>query len=468
VQLQGGQEPADPLETAADVAADTLLVPEGVLDLPEGDSALDAAVVAGAHRVPAWQPFRHRDFRLLVGGNAVSQLGFWAQYVAVGWAASSLTSSKFLIALSFSAQFWPSLVLSPVAGALADRYDRRKLVLFGNLAMVFPPIVIGLLIQVHTISVLSLILLVMLGGAGQAFTQPATVALVPALVPEEEVHSAIALNAGLTSSTRVVGPSLAGLVIAAWGVAWGFHINGVSFLAVTFACMFIRVRRSPKRLEARSMTTDLKTGVAYARAHPIVGRLIVLVAIESFFFMHAALLPVIARQVLHGGVSTYGLLSSAPGVGFVGGAIVAASLRTPRQRRVTLVAGSLVIAVSFIAIGFSRSIPVDVVALGLFGLGFFAMNTTATTMLVAASADEYRGRVMGLFTMFTAGALPINSVVAGALASALGAPATVGLCGVAILLAIGAFCASGALATIRRATEEPAAATAHRAAIAQD
>ena len=350
MQLQGGQGPADPLETAADVAADTLLGPEGVLDLPEGDSALDAAVVAGAHRVPAWQPFRHRDFRLLVGGNAVSQLGFWAQYVAVGWVASSLTSSKFLIALSFSAQFWPSLVLSPVAGALADRYDRRKLVLFGNLAMVFPPIVIGLLIQVHTISVLSLILLVMLGGAGQAFTQPATVALVPALVPEEEVHSAIALNAGLTSSTRVVGPSLAGLVIAAWGVAWGFHINGVSFLAVTFACMFIRVRRSPKRLEARSMRTDLKTGVAYARAHPIVGRLIVLVAIESFFFMHAALLPVIARQVLHGGVSTYGLLSSAPGVGFVGGAIVAASLRTPRQRRVTLVAGSLVIAVSFIAL----------------------------------------------------------------------------------------------------------------------
>ncbi len=446
---------SDPAQVAADVAADTLLGPEGALDLPEGDSAIDAAVVAGQHRVPALRPLRHRDFRLLASGNAVSQLGFWAQYVAVGWTASTLTSSKFLIALSFSAQFWPSLVLAPVAGALADRYDRRKLVMFGNLAMVLPPIVIGLLIQAHAISVLLLILLVMLGGAGQAFTQPATVALVPALVPDDEVHAAIALNAGLTSSTRVVGPSLAGLVIAAWGVSWGFHINGVSFLAVTFACLVIRARRSPARLEPKSMAADLKTGVAYARAHPVVGRLIILVAVESFFFMHAALLPVIARQVLHGGVSTYGLLSSAPGVGFVGGAIVSASLRTPRQRRVTLVAGSCLIGVSFVTVGLSRSVPVTVAALGLFGLGFFAMNTTATTMLVTASADEYRGRVMGLFTMFTAGALPINSVVAGALASVLGATATVGLCGVAVLVAIGAFWATGALAAIRQATEGP-------------
>jgi len=455
VELQRAEGPRDPVEVAADVAADTLLGPEGALDLPEGDSALDAAVIDRPHHVPALRPLHNRDFRLLVTGNAVSQLGFWAQYVAVGWAASSLTTSKFLIALAFSAQFWPSLVLAPIAGALADRYDRRKLVMFGNLGMVVPPVVIGVLIQAHAISVGSLILLVMVGGAGQAFTQPATVALVPALVPDDEVHTAIALNAGLTSSTRVVGPSLAGLMIAAWGVAWGFHVNGVSFLAVTFACMAIRIRRPPAARASRSVAADLKTGVAYAREHPLVGRLIILVAVESFFFMHAALLPVFARQVLHGGVSTYGLLSSAPGVGFVGGAIVAASLRTSRQRRVALVVGSCVIGVSFVTVGLSRSIPLTAVALGLFGLGFFAMNTTATTMLVAASDDQYRGRVMGLFTMFTAGALPITSVMAGVLASVLGAPGTVLMCGIAVLVAIGAFCASGAMAAIRRATDAP-------------
>ena len=140
----------------------------------------------------------HRDFRLIAFGNAVSQIGFWAQYVAVGVGREHPDDVDVLIALSFSAQFWPSLILSPVAGLLADRYDRRRLVMFGNLAMVFPPMTIGVLIETHTITLAWLIGLVMVGGAGQAFTQPATVAVPPrSLVPDEELHSAIALNAGL-------------------------------------------------------------------------------------------------------------------------------------------------------------------------------------------------------------------------------------------------------------------------------
>jgi MFS family permease len=416
----------------------------------EGDPVPDGS--RRRRRPAAFGALRYRDFRLIAIGNAVSQLGFWAQYVAVGWAASTLTTSKFLIALSFSAQFWPSLVLSPIAGMLADRYDRRRLVLFGNLAMVIPPVTIGLLIQHHEITLASLIVLVMVGGAGQAFTQPATVAFLPALVPSTDLHTAIALNAGLTSSTRVVGPSLAGLVIAAWGVAWGFHINGISFLAVALACVLVRVRPPARPRSGNGLLAELRIGIAYARSHPVVARLIVLVAVQSFFFMQAALMPVIARQVLHGGVSTYGLLSSAPGVGFVVGAVVSATLRSARQRRIALIGGSCAIGVALLIVGLSRSVPVTACALGVFGLGFFSMNTTATTMLVAASADEYRGRVMGLFTMFTAGAIPINSVVAGSAASVLGAPLTVGLCGGAILASVAVFCGSGALATIRRGT----------------
>jgi len=393
---------------------------------------------------------RHRDFRLIVVGNAVSQLGFWAQYVAVGWAASTLTTSKFLIALSFSAQFWPSLVLSPVAGLFADRYDRRRLVMFGNLAMVFPPLAIGVLIQLHAINLAWLIGLVMLGGAGQAFTQPATVAFIPALVPGEQLHGAIALNAGLTSSTRVVGPSLAGLVIAAWGVAWGFHINGISFLAVTLACILVRARPPAPDRQARSVVADLRVGLAYARSHPVAARLIAFVSVQSFLFMQAPLMPIFARQVLHGSVSTYGLLSSAPGAGFVGGAVVTAWLQTGRQRRVALVAGATGIGLSLLTVGLSRSIPLTVVALGGFGLGFFVMNTTSMTMLVASTADEYRGRVMGLFTMFTAGALPLTSIAAGSLASWLGAPLTVGLCGGGVLACVAAFALSGSLGAVRR------------------
>jgi MFS family permease len=419
----------------------------------DGTLRLDGGAADSLPRTRAFTVLRHRDFRLIALGNAVSQLGFWAQYVAVGWAASTLTNSKFLIALSFSAQFWPSLVLSPIAGMLADRYDRRRLVMFGNLAMVVPPLLIGLLIQRHAITLAALILLVMLGGVGQAFTQPATVAFLPALVSSSELHTAIAMNAGLTNSTRIVGPALAGLVIAAWGVAWGFHINAVSFLAVMLACVLVRARPPARARAASGLVTELRLGVAYTRANPAVARLILLVAVQSFFLMQAALMPIFARQVLHGGVSTYGLLSSAPGVGFVAGAVVVTSLRTGRQRRVALVAGSCGIGVALLVIGLSRSIPLTVCALGLFGVSFISVNTTATTMLVAASADEYRGRVMGLFVMFTAGVIPINSVVAGGAASLLGAPLTVGVCGVAVLAATATFCASGALATIRRGTD---------------
>src|ERR1700694_4841575 len=147
----------------------------------------------------------------------VSQLGFWAQYVAVGWAASSLTHSKFLIALAFSAQFWPTLIFSPLAGIFADRSDRRLLVIYGNLAMVAPPLLIGLLIQARILTLFYLIALVFLGGIGQAFTQPATVVYAPALVPPSEMPAAIATNAGLTNSTRIIGPALAGAIIASWG-----------------------------------------------------------------------------------------------------------------------------------------------------------------------------------------------------------------------------------------------------------
>jgi MFS family permease len=181
----------------------------------------DPTAGTAAPRERTLRVLKHRDFRLIALGNMVSQLGFWAQYVAVGLAARSLTDSSFLVASAFSAQFWPSLLFSPVAGVLADRYDRRRLVMFGNLAMVVPPLLLGLLAARGDLTIVTLIVLVFLGGAGLAFAQPATVAFIPALVPPEDLHAAIALNSGLTSSTRVVGPAIAGAIISAWGVAGG-------------------------------------------------------------------------------------------------------------------------------------------------------------------------------------------------------------------------------------------------------
>jgi MFS family permease len=411
-------------------------------------------VTVSAEEAPperALRALKHRDFRIVAIGNMVSQMGFWAQYVAVGLAARSLTDSSFLIASMFSAQFWPSLLLSPIAGVMADRWDRRRLVMFGNLAMVAPPFLLGVLAQRHDLTLLTLFVLVFLGGAGQAFTQPATVAFIPALVPAVDLHSAIALNSGMTSSTRVIGPSIAGGIIGAWGLAWGFEVNAISFLAVTMACAAVRARPPKQAIATEGMVKQLRSGAAYARANPAVFRLILFTGVLSFFMMQAALMPIFARDVLHGDDQTYGWLAAAPGTGFVFGAVVAAALRSPEQRRIALVLSSSAMGVALLGVGISRTVIVTVAALGLFGLGWFTMYTLVTTMLITVSDDEYRGRVMGLFSTLTTGIIPINSLAAGAIAAGLGAPLTVGLCGGAVLAFVLLFCLTGGLGAVRTA-----------------
>jgi MFS family permease len=415
-----------------------------VSDTNEGDVAVAAA--APPRRSGPLRALGYRDFRLIAIGNMISQLGFWGQYVAVGWAARNLTDSDFLVTVAFAAQWFPALVIGPVAGVLADRLDRRKLVLYGNLAMVLPPFVIGLLVQTHHIDLLNLVLLVILGGIGQAFTQPAAAAYVPALVAPQDLHSAIALNAGMTNSTRVIGPTLAGVLITAWGVAWGFHVNAFSFLAVAVACRLVRTRPPRPQTAPRRVLEELRLGIDYTRQHKTVGRLLLFVAFEAFWNMHAALMPIFARDVLHGGVSTYGLLSSAPGIGFVGAALLTTVMTTDRHRRGALVGSAFGITGSVLLIAVSRSVALTVAGQGVFGLSYMTMTTIVTTMLIASTEDEYRGRVMGVFVMFTMGVYPINSLIAGGLASVLGAPHTVLLCGIALLVFNIVFFATGNLA----------------------
>jgi len=388
----------------------------------------------------------------------VSQLGFWGQYVAVGWEARTLTKSDFLITAAFAAQWFPSLLLSSVAGVLADRYDRRKLVLFGNLAMVAPPVVIGLLIQSHRINMLLLIGFVMLGGVGQTFTQPAAAAYVPALVPPADLHSAIALNAGMTNSTRVIGPTLAGGLIAAWGVAWGFHVNAISFLAVAIACTMVHTRPAPKPRASATVFHELKLGISYSRKNRAVARLIMLLGVEAFFMMHSSLMPIFARDVLHGGVSTYGLLSAAPGIGFVGAAIITTMLTTGRHRRIALTVCSFGLGAAILTLSLSRVLPLSLLALGFFGLFFMTTNTVIMTMLLSATDDEFRGRVMGVFAMVSTGAFPVNSLLAGVLSSWLGAPGTVLMCGICLLLFSVIFFSGGSMTMIREQTEHHAVA----------
>jgi predicted MFS family arabinose efflux permease len=308
-------------------------------------------------------------------------------------------------------------------------------------------------VQTHRVTMVNLVILVVLGGAGQAFTQPAAAAFIPALVPTEDLQSAVALNAGMSNSTRVIGPALAALLIRIWGVPWGFHINAISYLAVAAACVFVHAR--PERTTRTSGATmhELRLGIAYTKRNKAVGRLLLFVAVEAFFIMHSALMPIFARDVLHGTVQTFGLLSAAPGIGFLGAAVITTIAVSGRQQRAALVGSSAGLAIAELTFALSRSVPLSVGALGLFGLSYMTITTTVTTMLIAATEDAYRGRVLGVFAMFSIGVFPINSLIAGALASLLGAPGTVLLCAIALAVFATAFFASGSLTVIRSGTE---------------
>lgn len=396
----------------------------------------------------AFAALRHRDFALFSIGTIISSLGTWAQYIGIGWAATTFTDSEILIGLAFSAQFMPSLLFSPVAGVVADRFDRRRIVVFGNLVMMVPPLIIALLVHLERATIANLIALVFVGGVAQAFTMPATTAFVPALVPPEDLQPAVALNSGLMFSTRIIGPGLGALAINLWGVAGAFAANSLSFLGVVVACALVRARPDAPVGSGEAFVAGLRAGVGYARRTPAVRWLLMFVMMASFFAMHAPLLPIITEDVLDGDVTTYAWLSAAPGVGATIGLVFVGGIRGGRARSTAIVGSTVAIGGALGVVAIARVVPLSVTALAVFGLGYFVVSSLVTTMLMEVSADEYRGRVMGLFATAAVGAVPVNSVIAGVAASVIGAPVTIGVCAATILGFVVWFLSSGRTALL--------------------
>jgi MFS family permease len=350
------------------------------------------------------------------------------QYVGLGWAMRSLTDSTFALGLTFATQFGPALILSPVSGAVADRFDRRHTTMLGNGLMAIPPLLTSLLLATDRISVASLLLLTTFGGVLQAMTFPASVAVVPELVPKIEVPQAVSFTAASSNLARIVGPSIGGLAIRFGGVSWAFALNGFSFLAVVGAWMAVHpeVTRAPVR-EREPFLHNLREGLRYAQRNVGLRRLLLLNAVMSLFVFHAPLMPVFAKDVLHGDVSTYSVLTTATGVGAVLGACVAGELMTDRRRRWAIGFGAVLSSGALLAFSASRTLALSTACLIGFGIGYFLLAATTTTVMMLVAEDAYRGRLMGLLQMATTGGVPIAGLLGGALGNAIGAPATVAL-----------------------------------------
>lgn len=371
-------------------------------------------------------PFRalqiHRNFRLFWTGQTVSLIGTWMQQVGQGWLALELTNSAFFVGLVAAAGTFPVLLFSLYGGVVADRRSKLHIVTVCQSLLLLEAAALWWLTLTGVINVEWLLALATIGGVVSAFEIPARQALTVELVSREDLVDAIALNSGGFNLARIIGPSLAAIVLAKLGLAWCFGINALSYFAVLGSLAFIRLPAWTPVMNLVSPFEQMKEGFKYIRNTPVVSGVMGVIAVYSIFgFMYLTMMPVIARDLLGTGASGYGALLTFVGVGALSGALALAALG-PRIRRGHLFRDT---AFSFAALtilfSFVRVVPLAAVVLLLLGLTMLINGALANGILQTVVPDELRGRVMATYVFVYVGFTPIGSVIAGAVARALGA-----------------------------------------------
>jgi MFS family permease len=365
---------------------------------------------------------RSRNFRLFYLGQAVSLGGMWMQMVAQSWLMYRLTDSAAAVAAVFIAQQGPGLFIGPFAGALADRYPKKRMLVIAQSATAVPAFALAAITIAGVVTAWQVMLLAFWMGIGRAFEIPIRQAFIPALVPREDLPNAIGLNSILFNLARLAVPAIGGVVIAAFGEGWCFLVNAFSFLAVIGALLAIRVTdpRPPSRADS-SILAEVWEGLRYVRSRPLLWAPLGGLATASLAGMpYTVLLPSFAKRVLHAGPETYGFLTSAVGIGAIASALALALRKNPSGLERWVVACGVLFGVSLVAFSRSSSIAGSIATLVPLGASFMFMMAGVNTLLQLAVPDELRGRVMSLHSSLFLGILPLGGLVAGVFADRVG------------------------------------------------
>ena len=408
---------ASDLKTGAGPEPPSLSAP----GLPPADTARGWRFGLVARTFSALQ---HRNYRLFFAGQLVSLVGTWMQNVSQAWLVYDLTGSPFKLGLVSFASGVPALVFSLWGGVVADRMPKRRLLLMTQAIMMVLALALAADVFLGTVRWWHIAILAFLLGTVTAFDGPARQAFVVEMVGRRELMNAIALNSAVFNSARIIGPAVAGVVLATVGAAWCFLLNGVSFLAVLAGLYLMNVPAYVGAAPTGSALSQMREGVSYIRRHPVVRPLITLVAVSNMFATgYSALLPALADGVLHVGTVGYGFMSTAVGVGALAGALAIASLGAVEHKGLILTMGNLLFPTMVIAVALSRSYHLTIGLLVLVGLGFMTQNATANTLVQTTVSDSLRGRVMSVYIMVFQGFFPVGSLIAGSVAEKLGVPA---------------------------------------------
>jgi MFS family permease len=378
---------------------------------------------------------RHRNFRLFFSGQSVSLIGTWITRIATSWLVYRLTGSALLLGLvGFCGQI-PTLLLAPFAGVLVDRWDRHKILIWTQAFSAVQSLALGGLALTGRITVGWILGLQVVQGLINAFDTPARQAFVVHMVEDRaDLPNAIALNSTMVNGSRIIGPSIGGVIIAAVGEGWCFMIDAVSYIAVIASLLAMRLEPLPRTARGGAVLDELRDGFAYvSRFAPVRTALLVLALVSLMGMPYTVLMPMIATQTLHGGPHTLGFLMTASGLGAVAGALYLASRRSVVGLGRVMVFATMAFGLGLVAFSQARTMWVALMVLPIVGAGMMIEMAATNTILQTVVEEKLRGRVMAFYTMAFLGTAPIGSLLAGMGASRFGSGPTILLGGVACI-----------------------------------
>lgn len=387
----------------------------------------------------AWRALRHRNFRLYFVGQGISLIGNWMTRLATTWLVYRMTHSALLLGVvNFAGQI-VSLALGPFAGVWVERLNRRKLLVWTQAAACVQSLALAALTLAHAITLGEVFALTAFQGLINAFDMPGRQSFLVQMVDDrDDLSNAIAINSSMANGARLIGPAIAGLVIAAVGEGWCFLFDGMSYFAVIASLLMMRIRPVEIRRTGKSMLEEMREGWDYVRSFRPIRTILLLFALISLMgYPYGVLMPIFAAQVLHGGAATLGWLTGASGIG----ALVSALSLTVRKSVVGLTRmlqiASAILGAALIFFGLSHTLWLSLVLMVFAGFGLMQGSSASNTIIQSLVPEDKRARAMSYYTMAFFGAAPFGSLLAGALAHRIGAPHTI--------ILTGACCIAGSL-----------------------
>ncbi|HET7212926.1 MAG TPA: MFS transporter [Terriglobia bacterium] len=376
----------------------------------------------------------HRDFSIFWAGNFLSNIGTWMQYIALGWVILIISNSPFLLGVNGFLSQVPSLVFALPGGAIADRLNRRKLMLITQTSMMLLALLLAVLTSIRQITITEILAISFLTGVASALNYPAYQALIPDLIPREDLMNGIALNSAQFNMSRAIGPTVAGLALGALGAAACFYLNSVSFLALIIALLIITIPPAQKDAGSRFWGSMME-GFRYLNEHRII---IVLLTVPAFLSLlglpFIVLMPAVARNMIGVDASGLGYLMGGAGLGAVAAALLIAARGTPEQRGRLILTSATLFSIALILLSLAQTFWEAFFLLAVMGGSIVGALTVANTTLQMTAPPKLRGRVMAIYYMAMSGLLPFGSLQAGTVAQSIGTRFALGFGGVVCLI----------------------------------